>query len=264
MTLRAFAAYAVEALTNADSKLYATLRTLVLRPGVLTREFMAGRRKPYVGPLQIFLVCNVLFFLLLQLRLVGETFTTDLVFHRTQAPYGGVAEAMLTERLGELPDLRTGNVRGTWIAQASPEQAAYRQRFNEATPRYANSMVIIMVPMFAAGVMLLRRRGLAARDLVFSLHFYAFLLLFLSVMSLLFRAAVSAWRPLTPVLNSESVFALTVLSAGGAYLTKAFRIAYGGGWPLSAARAVVALALMVFVLMVYRAILFFVVFWATG
>lgn len=103
MTIRAFAAYALEAVTNADAKLYATLRALIARPGLLTREFMAGRRRPYLGPMQTFLVCNVAFFLLLQAGIGPHTFTTDLVFHRQQPLYGDAAESLLTARLGELP-----------------------------------------------------------------------------------------------------------------------------------------------------------------
>jgi hypothetical protein len=262
MTLRAFVHYAVEAITNADAKLYVTLRTLVTRPGLLTREFMAGRRMPYLGPLQLFLVCNVAFFLLLQTGFGVSTFTTDLVFHRQQPLYGDVANEMLRQRLGELPNRAGWEAMGAWVAHATPEQQEFRARFNEASPRYANSMVILMVPLFALGTRLLRRRGLFVRELVFSFHYYAIVLLLLIVWPLLSRGLIGIHRPLTPVLNTETAFAVVVLGTCGTFLTLAFRVAHGDSRAAAFARAVVSLILMVVVLMLYRAILFFVVFWA--
>jgi uncharacterized protein DUF3667 len=44
---------------------FTTLRTLraLLTPGLLTAEFVAGRRRPYLNPLKLYLVCAALFFL---------------------------------------------------------------------------------------------------------------------------------------------------------------------------------------------------------
>src|SRR5579859_106411 len=55
---------AVETFFHIDSKVFLTLKTLMLEPGKLTEEFFLGRRKPYMSPLQTFFVCNLLFFVL--------------------------------------------------------------------------------------------------------------------------------------------------------------------------------------------------------
>lgn len=47
-----------------DSKLLKSMRAL-WRPGFLTKEFMAGRRKSYVNPLRLYLSMTILFFSLL-------------------------------------------------------------------------------------------------------------------------------------------------------------------------------------------------------
>jgi hypothetical protein len=39
-----------------------TFVTLVAHPGLLTREYVCGRRRRYLRPLQVFLMCNALFF----------------------------------------------------------------------------------------------------------------------------------------------------------------------------------------------------------
>jgi hypothetical protein len=49
-----------------------------LRPGALTRSYLEGRRKPYVGPIQLFVILNVVFLLL-----GGQTFRVALSSQNT-------------------------------------------------------------------------------------------------------------------------------------------------------------------------------------
>ncbi len=58
-----FVAEAAETLTHADSRLWRTVATLLLRPGQLTREFFAGRRADQLPPFRLYLVVSVAFFL---------------------------------------------------------------------------------------------------------------------------------------------------------------------------------------------------------
>jgi len=50
--------------TDLDGRPLRTFRAFVTSPGLLTAEFLAGRRVGYVGPIRVFLLCNVLLFLL--------------------------------------------------------------------------------------------------------------------------------------------------------------------------------------------------------
>ena len=50
-----FAHDAVHELVHLDSKLFTTLKLLVIRPGFLTAEYFAGRKKRYIAPLRLFL-----------------------------------------------------------------------------------------------------------------------------------------------------------------------------------------------------------------
>src|SRR5262245_34174834 len=47
---------------RAHFKTLHTLRAL-LTPGLLTADFLAGRRQPYLSPLKLYLVCAAIFFL---------------------------------------------------------------------------------------------------------------------------------------------------------------------------------------------------------
>lgn len=265
LTLSAFLHYALEAVTNADARLYRTLRALLGSPGLLTREFVAGRRRLYVAPLQLFLVMNVVFFVVLQVRAGTDAFTTDLLFHPGQPLYGPVAADLIGQRVGELPERPEGMTSQQWRVLWSVEQQEFRQRFNEATPRYANSLVILMVPLFALAIRFLRRRTLFVRELVFSAHFFAFVLLFLMafpIMLIPLGLLLTALQVPVGIDLLEFLFSLGLTATFATYLMLAFRTAHGDRWLPAVARAVTAVFLLFGVLTVYRAILFFVVYWA--
>jgi hypothetical protein len=58
-----FASEVIEDLTHADSRLWLTVWALLFKPGLLTREFLDGRRVRYLPPLRLYLVLSLLFFL---------------------------------------------------------------------------------------------------------------------------------------------------------------------------------------------------------
>jgi hypothetical protein len=263
LTLAGFTRYALDAATNVDGRLYLSLRRLVGRPGVLTREFVAGRRQPYLGPLQLFLLANLVFFLLLQAGWGTSVFTTDLVFHRTQPVYGPVAERLIAERVGTIQSPEPGITFAQRLDLLTEEQAEFREQFNRAQPRYANTLVILMVPLLALVLRLLRRRTLFVRELVFSLHFFAFMLLFLKLIPLPVLALLPIWREGAAALNENDLW-VGVLLVGVLlwYLATSFRNAHGDGWPAAAVRAFAMLPLLLLVVTFYRGVLFFVVYFA--
>ena len=57
----------MEGLLHTDSRLWRTLKLLLLKPGRLTEEFVAGRRMAYLPPFRLYLVVSIIFFLLASL-----------------------------------------------------------------------------------------------------------------------------------------------------------------------------------------------------
>jgi hypothetical protein len=52
-------------ITHFDSKLFVTIKDLLLRPGFLTREYVAGRRMSYLNPIRMYIFISAMFFLAL-------------------------------------------------------------------------------------------------------------------------------------------------------------------------------------------------------
>lgn len=251
-TLRAFATEAFETVTNADSTLWRTFVTLLRRPGELTRAYMRGVRTPYMKPLQLFLVVNVLYFVWAGFS--GErVFDTRLQNHLANTNYGPDARARVAAR----------------VAARGISAHDYAAVFDTAATVQSKSLIVAMVPMLAlfVGVLELRRRRLFVQHLVFAFHLYTTLLLFAIAqryivqwpLRLGFRAA---GVPLT-FRAADDIVSWVMLTAVAVYSALAIRRAYDEGRLAALVKgALVSFGVLV-VLGLYRALLFYTTFWAT-
>jgi hypothetical protein len=135
LRVRAFLEDALYELANADSRIWRSVRSLFLQPGYLSEEYLAGRRRPWLGPVQLFLICNVTFFVLLQF-LPRHVFTTRLSDHLFAHPYGRWILGM---------EARPGV---TFRALVEDQEAfrVYANTFNAVTAGPAKSLIILMIP----------------------------------------------------------------------------------------------------------------------
>jgi hypothetical protein len=162
LTLRSLFDQVFLAFTSIDGRLIRSFRALVSRPGLLTAAYLQGQRKPYIGPVSLFLIANVLFFA--TESLTGRTvFTTPLDSHLHNQPWSGVAESLVSNRLQTLR---------TTLDIYAPE-------FDRAVARNARSFIILMALSFALlpRIMFPRSRWPFVGHAVFALHLYAFMLL---------------------------------------------------------------------------------------
>jgi hypothetical protein len=65
-------------LLNADSRIWRTLWPLAFRPGLLTQEFLRGRRASYTPPFRMYLVLSLVFFVLASLDDPGSDVALQL------------------------------------------------------------------------------------------------------------------------------------------------------------------------------------------
>ena len=61
-TLREFLREAAGRYVAFDGRFWRTLRALLIRPGFLTREYLAGRRRRYIRPARLYLFATLIFF----------------------------------------------------------------------------------------------------------------------------------------------------------------------------------------------------------
>jgi hypothetical protein len=244
---------AAEAFFHFDSKVLVSLKTLLSRPGRLTAEFFAGRRKPYMTPLQVFIVCNLIFFILQPLTDL-EILAPPMRIFENNSSMGGIALPLLNQKMAK-----------KHVARDDPGQyEEFGRLFYRTAHVQAKSLILMMVPMLAAVMALahVRARRFFSEHLVFALHAYAWWLLWLlgilmvmAVLLLLLRVAGH------PMWNAWLDDVVTVLEFGGfgVYLFFAQRTFYRDTL-LPALIKSLALAFCVYyIFLLYRLMLFFTV-----
>jgi thiamine biosynthesis protein ThiS len=237
--------HAGETLFHWDAKLVRTFRALLSQPGLLGCEYVAGKRKPYAHPFQVFFIANLLYFLLFPV--IGWSgLKTPLRVYETMQDYSAWATRTATHR----------------AAGEGLSMAEFGNRFDHVMELQAKSMVLVMVPVFAIPLFALewRKRRYLAEHLVFSLHFMAvWLLLFMIALPTVVSAAARLLRH-WGVIFAERAENRFLSYAGGlilvAYLWPALQRFYHDGKSAALVKAVVLVFASMYILELYRLILF--------
>lgn len=163
LTMKHFLHHGLHELTHFDSKIFRTVRALVFRPGLLTVEYLAGRRKRYVLPLRLFLV---IFALNLFLYTRPGIALYDIRFITTASaqskPFADLLERSASKR--------------------HLTKDALFDQINEHWQHNASLFQLMDVFFFAVCLAVLNWRRYFVEHLIFALHTLAFSFLFSSVL----------------------------------------------------------------------------------
>jgi hypothetical protein len=245
LTLRGFMLSGLRHLFDLDRGLWRSLWLLIRRPGLLTTEYLAGRRVGYVRPLRLFILINILYFFI-QPHLMSNTYNTSLRGHAQRQVYSQLVRPTIDRTIAE---------RGVGFAE-------YAAVFDDMSSMLVRTLIIILVPLLAiASGLLFRGRGIPAiGHLVFSLHFLAFYLLVGSILlDVVLRLILVSIGRLTDASwqLGESILILMMLGLAVGYLAPAARRVFDVG-RFRATVTAVALGLIFFpVVFFYR----FTLFW---
>ncbi|MGE5625933.1 MAG: DUF3667 domain-containing protein [Bacillota bacterium] len=258
-----------------EGKLVNTFRHLLFRPGFLTREYFLGRRVAYTRPAALFLVCNLLFFLLCS----WDTFTTPLTTHMRDRDmlHRDVARTLVQrEVMGPnanpavwqqvYQDLESGEDMSIYPKEFGALHA-YALRFNDRESILSRALIVAIIPITAVlgWVFLMFLGENLARQFIFSAHFWSAFLLVITLQNGLALAVYEfslhvLGRDLRLIFDNR-VFSSLLVAVMAAYTYAALRRFTGlgvivsvlvAGWYLFAA-IVVSLSL-------YRSLLFFITY----
>lgn len=203
--------------TSTDAKLWVTIRPLLTRPGLLTTEYLSGKRSAYLGPFKLYFLTSALYF---------------LVFSAT----GGEREMRQSFAQSGQQGITTGYARGqamspkpqTHTSRRIPRLSqvqVYVTRAGDWYMDHQSTLMIALLPVFAAGVALLYRRQkrLYAEHLVFSVHTQCFSML----ATLPFIALFGLTAPYHTNVSTSNLMMLLSLTVTPFYEFCAFRRVYG-------------------------------------
>jgi hypothetical protein len=220
--------------------MWRTLKLLLLKPGELTRLYLAGRRKHYVLPLRLYLTISVL--VLLLARALGSAgpvrINVDLDDPQSRAELRNFIILGLGEE-GRGIGMQNGvffcNSVPQWVCKRvqrriSSDPKALAAEIDDLKDRFLGNLggaMFVLLPSYALGLKLvyLNRRMRYTEHLVFALHVHAFWFLALLLVLTNVRWLSAIGFTLMPV-----------------YTFRAMRQVYGGRrWPRLLRGAVVAL-----------------------
>jgi hypothetical protein len=145
----------VDGVFSVDSKVFKTFSYLLFKPGVLTQKYIDGIRKPYMKPIQVFLITNILFFLLLT--------QSDIL--RVPAKYYFTSDKE-TQLERELIDSKYSKIE-------------FKQAYDIKSSNLSKALVILIVPFLALILWILnyKSKALYGMHLIFSIHYLSFFFL---------------------------------------------------------------------------------------
>lgn len=202
-----------------DGKIVATMKALVLKPGSLSAEFLAGRRARFIGPVRLYLTLSLIFFLVAAyspqqkeaIRSKAEKDQVQLEINKAEG------------KAGE----KGGRIAKT-VSKAIEDPELFRHAFLSNVSR----VMFVIVPLFALGLRVAyrNRKRRYPSFVYFSLHYHAFVFLVLTVYWL---------AGMTKLEILESIVGFAVLVCIPVYLFMAMRRVFGGSRVRTALRMAV-------------------------
>lgn len=185
-----------------EGALWRTLAMLLARPGRLTREYLAGRRRRYVLPLRLFLTASFLFFIALKLLPSAlDTMTPADIRTVSVSPAAAASgadssppppalETMRPVDCGGAGEPACGTLEGFVNkvgTRFSADPLGFMKRMRGQLLGAAPYAAFLLLPVFAGIVALAyrSRRMTYGEHVVFSLHLHSFWFLALLLIALL-------------------------------------------------------------------------------
>jgi hypothetical protein len=270
-TARSFLHEMLGEMISIDGRLWLTLWTLVRHPGKLAREYFDGRGARYMRPLNLFLLLNLVFFLV-------QPHTGLLQWH-LKGYLRGIPSAQV--RVDQTRAARAEERERARVAQGAGPGAApaplrlesmelFESEFEATIQSLKKSMLLVAIPLFALalGACYGTKRRLA-EHLIFSTHFYAFSVFTLTVLIPLTFMAMTGWLRLLrapgvayQALSGEGALVVVLFGILGGHLFFGLRRMYGDSRPAALVRAVALFAAHQGIVIVFASTMFRVTLWA--
>ena len=209
---------AVGDVLNLDTRLVRTLRPLMLAPGAVAQDYIAGRRASHVPPFKSYLIAGLIFF---GLFTVFPSQAPVRVFMQGSPEEQAARSQRGARTFFSLP--RSVRYYDDWYQAAAARAMKQPEAFAHAVYSNVPRAFFFLVPVFALFLELLyRKQGYLIDHLVFALYYHAFVFLTFSLLFLASRSSpyVTGW--------GEAALGLGLLAWLLAYLPIALRRVYGG------------------------------------
>lgn len=160
----------IEGFTHFDNKFFRSIKILRTRPGLLSRYHSEGRRVRYMKPFQLFIISNILLFLILGKQ---NPFSISLSAYQYYKPYIFFNTAEI-------------------INQKAGTGEAFRHNvslFNERMATASKAFIVFFIPALAlfAFAVFINKKKYFSEHLVFVTHIFSFIVYYYILIYLLLQ-----------------------------------------------------------------------------
>lgn len=181
----------LDELLHFDSKLVHTVGPLLFKPGLLTLEYVRGRRTRYVTPFRLWLAITVAFFVLVSVLPTGAATGQVQVEHTHGAAPTARGPITISFTDDDGPDAKPaapghaasadtpmGRLQRSFDAHLDRFKAedpkAFSKRLQATSANYGPHLMLLLVPLFALVLKLFYWRAPLGEHFVFAFHLNAF------------------------------------------------------------------------------------------
>lgn len=225
----------IESLTHFDTKFFATVKALFLKPGLLTKDYIEDKRARYVPPVRLYIFVSFIFFFLLSLLSSGNN--EKISFNDPNQKVGGInlsisrhddvqdsivsilqkEQSVTNAMVDSMVTIKFPNE--GWLAKLYHKQSIRAKLgvitmkdLGHAYIKHIGVLVFVLMPIFALFLKILYLRGkrLYIEHLIFSVHFHTFIFVVFILTTLLYSVTNGSEWSLLPcfVIPVYSLFAL--------------------------------------------------------
>jgi hypothetical protein len=194
---------------------------LLLKPGFLTQEYLAGRRARYVPPIRLYLVLSFSLFLLLAWTAPSGVEARDDGEGTGFEAAGGSIRITLSADSAEVGEGSDEAAEPGWrqlVSARLDEAVRDPDRFIQTFLDRLAQVIFVLLPAFALLLKMLYRKRLYVHHLVFSVYFHSFTFAVMIVATLI---ELTGWEVVSDIL----------MVAVPAYLLLGMKRFYQQTWP---------------------------------
>ena len=169
---------------NLDSKIFHTLKSLVLRPAELSNEFIAGKRKKYITPVRLYLFISLVYFFVLSIN-------TDNGQKIVEINDKGVVETGSSNSLISIDSIDTDSLdtidRHIYDKLQLLKNPTGQKIFKQTIKKNISLGMFIFIPLTAFILYILFRRRIKyyIPNLIFAIHLQSLIFLWFTILNLI-------------------------------------------------------------------------------
>jgi len=232
-TIKKLLEQTVDVFTHLDSKIFLTLKFLLLKPGKLSEDYVAGLRKPFMKPFQIFFLTNILFFLLLS---NVEIFRIPSAYFFSEINHWGYYITNIVQQK---------------IIETNKTKNEIALVYDLKSAILAKTFVITFIPLlsFVFALLFIRKKLQIGKHILFSTHLFSFLILILVL-----------WLPfftLLPEIHFDKInfIKIPLLIIWVLYFGIAIKRFYKSTWLYTIVSTLIGIVAFMFFLETYRTVI---------